>query len=111
MTLRDASKAALEIMRVVQAADAEHGVRDPDLAHAIDVLAHALHPTTVPAPELNAAQRPNRFGFARGQRLLVVGGKLDGHVVRFDGVSGGTSIYALHGDARVSVQVDLLETV
>jgi hypothetical protein len=110
MTLRDASKQALEIMRIVQASDADHGIRDPDLAYAIDALAHALHPTKVPAPE-NTEQRANKFGFTRGQRLLIVGGKLDGHIVRFDGVAGAAAIYALHGSQRVSVRVNLLETV
>jgi hypothetical protein len=111
MTLRDASKAALEMLRVIQAADADHDVRDPDLAAVIDALAHALHPKLYPAPPYAGSQRQNKHGFERGQRLLVVGGKLDGHVVRFDRVSGGDSVYVTHGDARVSVRTDLLETV
>lgn len=110
MTLRDASKHALEMLRIIQSADADAGISDPDLALAIERLDHALHPTTRPAPA-DHGSRPNRFGFARGQRLLVVGGRLDGAVVKFDGVSGGDSIYAMHDGARVSVQVDLLETV
>jgi hypothetical protein len=110
MTLRDAGKRALEMLRIIQSADDDHGIRDPDLAYAIDALAHALYPTKVPAPE-NTEQRANKFGFTRGQRLLVVGGKLDGHIVKFDGVAGAAAIYALHGTERVSVRVGLLETV
>lgn len=102
MTLRDASKQALEIMRIIQSADLEHGIRDPDLADVIDALAHALHP---------AAGSGNRWGFSKGQRLRVSGGKLDGETVLYDASAGGNSVYALHLGARVSVQADRLETV
>jgi hypothetical protein len=111
MTLRDASKAALEMLRIIQAADADHGINDPDLAEVIDALAHALDPKASPAPGVNYRQRPNKFGFSRGQRLLVIGGSLDGEVVQFDAVAGGSSVYALHAGRRVSVETDRLETV
>jgi hypothetical protein len=107
MSLRQAAATALDVLRAIQSIDRMNGVNDPDVGEAIAGLEAALAPVEKAAPY----RRPNRLGYAPGQRLLVLAGELEGHVVRFDGMSAADRLYVTHNGRRASVKEEFREAV
>ena len=107
MSLRQAAATALDVLRAIRSIDAMNGIDDCDVSEAIAGLEAALAPAEKAAPY----RRPNRLGYAPGQRLLVLAGELEGHVVRFDGVSAADRLYVVHNGKRASVKEEFLEAV
>jgi hypothetical protein len=105
MSMRKAAANALDVLRAIQSIDKLNGINDPDVAEAIGELEVALAPAEKPAPY----RRPNRLGFEPGQRLMVIAGALEGHVVKFSGVSSADRLYVEHRGKRSSVKEEFVE--